>query len=142
MAKVIGNSVRVYLRSTDSGTETWLAGELNNSFNLTTNPVDTSDKTNSWASSIAGVKSASCEVTVHADDGETAQTTAISALLAGTEVFARIGGSTGGWDGKFLITSISETNDNGAVASRTLSLQSVGAITHTANAFTTTQAGS
>jgi len=135
MAK-LGNGERVYIKTSSSGTETWLAGEQTNSFNLSTNLIETSDKSSSWQQFISGIKGATAEVTVFADDSATEQTSAITNALAGDSVWVRIGpavtgSATGtGWQFEAKISAIGDTNDNGAVSTRSLSLTATGAVTH------------
>ena len=136
----LGNARKVYIvTGTDSLTYTWLAGEQSNSFNRTAEAIEISDKSTEWAQFISGKKGATAEVTVYTDDQTTEkQYAAIQALHAGTKVKVFIGTLTGTTPApqygdlfEALVTAISDTNDNGAVASRTISLTASGAVTHT-----------
>lgn len=137
---VLGNTRRVYIvTGTNSLTYTWLAGEQTNSFNRTAEAIEVSDKSTEWAQFLSGKKGATAEVTVYTDDVNTGkQYEAIKALHQGTKVKVFIGtlstaqtpAPTEGDVFEAVITAISDTNDNGAVATRSLSLTASGAVTH------------
>lgn len=132
MAKVLGNARRCYI---GSGAGVWLAGEQSNSININGNLVETSDKSTTWQSFIQGIKGATATVTVHADTSSTEQTALLTALTTGDTVHVFIGTPASGNDSATgyafdaLVASIDETNDNGAVASRTINLTANGAVT-------------
>lgn len=138
---VLGNTRRVYIvTGTTTLTYTWLAGEQTNSFNRTAEAIEVSDKSTEWAQFLSGKKGATAEVTVYTDDTSTSkQHDALTALHNGTKVKVFIGTlSTGNTPAptagdlfEAVITAISDTNDNGAVATRSLSLTATGAVTHT-----------
>lgn len=130
---VLGNTKKAYIKVSSS--LFWLGGEQSNSVNITAEPVEVSDKNSVWASFIAGKRGATVEITVFADNTNSAQSAALSALIAGTEVDWAVGTISGstireGDSGKAIVTSVSDTNDFGAVASRTISLTVTGAVTH------------
>lgn len=135
----LGNNRRVYIvTGTTTLTYTWLAGELNNAFNRTGEAVDTSDKSSDWAQFLAGKRGATASVTVHVDDTDTQQKAVLKALHNGTKVKVFIGTLTGttslspseGDVFEALITGISDTNDNGAVSSRSINLTATGEVNH------------
>ena len=135
----LGNTRRVYIvTGSSSKTYTWLSGEQNNSFNRTAEAIEDSDKSTEWAQFISGKKGATAEVTVYTDDNDAQQKAALAALEAGTPVSVFIGTLSSGSSPapsegdafKAIITAINDTNDNGAVASRSLSLTATGAVTH------------
>ena len=136
----LGNNRRVYIVTTASSTTTytWLAGEQTNSFNLTSEAIETSDKSTEWAQFISGKKGATAEVTVYADDTNAQQQAALKALTTGADVKVFIGTLTGtstktpseGDAFSAVVTAISDTNDNGSVATRSISLTANGAVTH------------
>jgi len=133
MAKALGNSKKAYIKVSTS--YTWLGGEQSNSLNRTAEAVEVSDKSTDWAQFIAGKKGATVEITVFADSADSAQSAAIAALAAGSVVdwcIGAINGSTvsAGDYGQAIVTAVSDTNDFGAVASRTISLTVTGAVTH------------
>jgi len=135
----LGNNRRVYI-VTGTGTLTYtvLAGEQSNSFNRTAEAIETSDKSSAWASFLSGKKGATAEVTVYTDNADAQQKAAIKGLHQGLDVKVFIGSLTSGQtpapsEGDVfdaVITAISDTNDNGAVASRSISLTANGAVTH------------
>lgn len=126
----LGNKRRFYLGTSSEGSWTWLQGEQSNSMNLSAEMINVSDKSSEWSQFISGIKGATAEVTVFADDE---QASLISALIAGTTVYCFVGelsgtNPTNGYTFQALVSSIGETNDNGAVASRSISLQVTGAV--------------
>lgn len=130
---VLGNTKKAYIKVSNS--YVWLGGEQSNSVNITAEAVEVSDKDSVWAAFIAGKRGATVEITVFANTSDSAQSAAISALIAGTEVNWAVGTVNGttvsaGDSGKAIVTSVSDTNDFGAVASRTISLTVTGAVTH------------
>ena len=136
----LGNNRKVYIvTGTTTLTYTWLAGEQTNNFNRTAEAIETSDKSTEWAQFISGKKGATAEVTVFTDDANTGkQYNAIQALHAGSLVKVFIGTLTGtttlspseGDLFEAIVTAISDTNDVGSVASRSISLTASGAVTH------------
>ena len=135
----LGNTRRVYIvTGSSSKTYTWLSGEQNNSFNRTAEAIEDSDKSTEWAQFLSGKKGATAEVTVYTDDNDAQQKAALAALEAGTPVSVFIGTLSSGSSPapsegdafKAIITAINDINDNGAVASRSLSLTATGAVTH------------
>ena len=132
----LGNERRVYIVTGTTPTYTVMAGEQSNSFNRTAEAIEVSDKSTAWAQFISGKKGATAEVTVFLDDlSTTQQHVALQALAAGSTVKVFIGtlSSSSPSQGDLfdaIITAISDTNDNGAVATRTLSLTATGAVTH------------
>ena len=138
---VLGNTRRVYIvTGTSTLTYTWLAGEQTNTFNRTAEAIETSDKSTVWAQFISGKRGATAEVTVYTDDTSTEpQHTALSALHNGQVVKVFIGtlstasspAPTAGDVFEAIITAISDTNDQGTVSTRSLSLTATGAVTHT-----------
>ena len=134
---VLGNSRKAYIALGTSGTPTtWLSGEQTNSFNRTAEAIEVSDKSTEWAQFITGKKGATAEITVYTDDTSAGpQYNAIKALHTGVNVRVFIGtlsGSTASEGDVFtaIVTAISDTNDNGAVATRSISLTATGAVTH------------
>lgn len=133
----LGNTRRLYLTTAATGgTYTWLQGEQNNSINRSAEAIEVSDKSTDWAQFIAGKKSASVSVTVFADDAaDGPQHKLLSALTDGTPVYCFNGvlnDDTPAEGDLFqaIVTEVSDTNDFGAVASRSINLQVTGAPTH------------
>ncbi len=136
MAK-LGNARRFYLTTGKTGgTFTWLKGEQNNSFNRSAEAIEVSDKSNDWAQFIPGKKGATASATVFTDDtSDGPQHKMLSSLHNGQTVYGFIGelSSTTPTEGdvfEAVITAISDTNDYGAVASRSIDMTITGEPTH------------
>lgn len=134
---VLGNTRKAYLALASSGTPTtWLSGEQTNSFNRTSEAIEVSDKSTTWAQFIAGKRGATAEITVFTDDTTSGpQWNAIKALHTGATVRIFIGvlsGSSASQGDVFtaIVTSISDTNDTGSVATRSISVTATGEVTH------------
>lgn len=136
----LGNNRRVYIvTGTNSLTYTWLTGEQTNSFNRTGEALEYSDKSTVWAQFLSGKKGATAEVTVYTDDSNAQQKAVLKALHDGATVKVFIGTlSTGSSPApsegdvfEAIVTNIGDTNDNGSVATRSMSLTATGAVTHT-----------
>jgi TP901-1 family phage major tail protein len=130
----LGNSRRVYIVTGDGNTYTALKGEQSNSVNRSAESIDISDKdTGAWGSTMAGKKSLSVDVTIYADNTDTQQKALLDAFYEDQSVKVFIGkmgsGNTPAEGEMFdaVITSISDTNDAGAVATRSMTLASKGA---------------
>ena len=135
----LGNTRKAYVTIGSSGTPTtWLAGEQTNSFNRTAEAIEASDKSTDWAQFLSGKKGATAEVTVYTNDSDAQQKAALAALHNGAQVRVFVGTLTSGSspapsEGDVfaaVVTSISDTNDNGAVSTRSISLTANGAVTH------------
>ena len=135
---MLGNARKFYVGSAAGNPATityaWLVGEQSNNLNLNGNPVETSDKSSAWQKFIQGIRGGTADVTVQADDEDTQQKALIDALYAGASVLCFVGtlsSSTpsAGFAFEAIINSISDTNDNGSVSTRTLSLTVNGAPT-------------
>lgn len=135
---ILGNERKCYIGAASGNTWTWLTGEQNNSFTVNANQVETSDKSNAWQSFIYGIKGATADVTVFTDNNDSEQIKVIKAIHKGEMVKVFIGKLTGtstqgpseGDAFEALVASVSDTNDNGAVSSRSISLVANGAVTH------------
>ena len=136
---VLGNTRRVYIvTGTTTLTYTWLTGEQTNNLNRTSEALEYSDKSTVWSQFLAGKRGATAEVTVYVDDTNAQQKAVLNALHTGATVKVFIGTlGTGnspapseGDTFEAIVTAISDTNDNGSVATRTMSLTATGALTH------------
>ena len=135
----LGNTRRVYIITKSTGENgadvyTALKGEQSNNVNRSAESIDISDKdSGAWGSTMAGKKSLTVDVTVYADNTE--QKVFLDAFYKDQTVKVFIGklgdGNTPVEGEAFdaVITSISDTNDAGAVATRSMSLASKGAPT-------------
>ena len=129
---MLGNARKFYLGTATAGTPPtisypWLAGEQSNNLNFAGNPIEVSDKSSAWQKFIQGIRGATADVTVYADDEDTQQKAVIDALYAGSTVLCFVGtlsSSTpsAGFAFEAVINSIGDTNDNGAVSTRAISL--------------------
>ena len=132
----LGNTRRVYIVTGTGSSYTALKGEQTNSVNRSAESIDISDKdTGAWGSTMAGKKSMTLDVTVYADNADAQQKALLDAFYNGQTVkvfVGKVGSNNTPTEGEAfdaVITSISDTNDNGAVATRSMSLASVGAPT-------------
>ena len=129
----LGNENKFYIKI--STTYTWLTGEQNNSFNRTAEAIEVSDKSTKWAQFIAGKLGATADVTVFADNTDTAQKNVLAAFESGADVDIFVGvlstnAPSSGDVAKAIVTAVSDTNDFGAVSTRQISLTINGAVTH------------
>lgn len=127
----LGNARRVYIVTGTSGNYTAMKGEQSNSVNRSAESIDVSDKdTGNWGSTIPGKKSLTVDVTVYTDNEDSDQSALLNAFYEGETVQVFIGKAEGSSnEGELFeatIVSISDTNDAGAVATRQISLASMG----------------
>ena len=126
----------MYIITGDGNTYSVLKGEQNNSVNRSAESIDISDKdTGAWGSTMPGKKSFTVDVTVYADNADALQKAVLNAFYTDQTVKVFIGkmgeGNTPAEGEAFdaVIVSVSDTNDAGAVATRSMSLASKGAPT-------------
>jgi len=142
----LGNTTKFYIRSIITGDYVrfgWLGCETANSLNRTAEALECSDKSDVWARYIAGKRGATIEATVYADNTDDQQVELLDRLSAGTKVWVLIGQMTPHQTAnssdtidegdlvRGVITGISDTNDFGAVATRTFNLTVDDEVTHT-----------
>jgi TP901-1 family phage major tail protein len=132
----LGNTRRVYIVVGDGNTYTALKGEQTNSVNRSAESIDISDKdSGAWGDTMPGKKSLTLDVTVYADNTDAQQKAMLNAFYTDQTVKVFVGklgeGNTPAEGEMFeaVITSINDTNDAGAVATRSMSLASKGAPT-------------
>jgi predicted secreted protein len=131
-----GNKMRLYLTEAGGDTYTWLKGEQSHSTTFNSEMIDVSDKSTDWQQFIAGMKSGTAEVTVHADDDSSGpQHQLLQSLHRGQSVYVFSGileDDTPAEGDMFeaLVSSIGNTYDNNGVASRSISLQITGEVVH------------
>ena len=138
MSAILGNRNKFYVKVGSSESYTWLTGEQSNNVNRTQEAIEVSDKSSDWAQFIGGKKGATIEVTIFADNSDSAQTELLKGLHNGTTVKFFVGQlssatsatPTDGEVGEAIVTALSDTNDFGAVAGRNCSLTVTGALTH------------
>jgi len=136
----LGNTRKAYITLGTSGVPTvWLSGEQSNNFNRTVEAIEVSDKSSEWAKFITGKKGATAEVAVYTDDTSNGpQYNAIKALHQGSNVRVFIGVLPSGSNPTpsqgdlftAVVTAVGDTNDNGSVATRSISLTATGEVTH------------
>ena len=105
---------------------------------MTQAQLEVTDKSSAWQQFIAGIKGATAEITVFADNSNTQQKAAIKSIHDGATIPVFIGElGTGATptpsDGDVfdaLITSCSDTNEVGGIATCQLSLVASGAVSH------------
>lgn len=134
-----GNKRKLYLTTSKdaSGQFTWLKGEQSNSLNIDAEMLESTDKSSDWRQFIAGIKGATAEVSVFADNSaDSPQFQLMESLFKGTSVFCFIGtlgdGETPAEGDIFeaLVSSISTPNEMGSVVTRSVSLQVTGEVVH------------
>ena len=140
MAAKLGNVNKAYICSgaddiTNPQDAKWLGCETSNNLNRTQEAIECSDKGDTWAKFLAGKRAGTFEVTVYADNGDPGQVEAINGLHTGQKVHFAVGQISGYEfsDSEYcdcIVTSVSDTNDFGAVSTRTISLQSSHFIGH------------
>jgi predicted secreted protein len=137
MAATLGNSRKAYIGATsgNSTTYSWLTGEQSNTLTVNANQVEVSDKSTTWQKFIPGVKGATAEVTVFVDNSNAQQQAVLAGLHNDQKVAIFIGtlennAPSEGDAFMAVVNSVSDTNDNGSVSTRTISLTADGAVTH------------
>src|SRR5574344_7681 len=118
-----GITRKIYITTTESNvtTNTWIAGEISNSIDLSDSPIDVSDKDSAWDAFISGQKSWSASAEFNLDNASTGkQKELLQNLITGTKVKIFIGIVSGttpvqtdGIAGEAIIESISESAEKG-----------------------------
>lgn len=136
MAATLGNTQKAYICSgaddiTNVQDAVWLGCETSNTVNRAQEAAECSDKSSQWAKFISAKRSGTFEVTVYADNDDAGQIVALHGLFVGGVVHFAVGVTgTDEWAdmefGDCVVTAVSDTNDFGAVSSRTISLQATG----------------
>ena len=131
--------MKTYLTTTLSDGEfTWLKGEQNSSVNINSEMLETSDKSTKYRQYIPGMIGGTIDLTVFADnDSSSPQAKMLASLHKGEPVYVFVGilgdGETGPAEGDLAeayVTSVGNTYDVNGVATRAVSLQITGEITH------------
>ena len=136
MAATLGNTQKAYICSgaddiTSVQDAVWLGCETSNTINRAQEAAECSDKSSQWAKFLSAKRSGTFEVTVYADNDDAGQIMALQGLFVGGVVHFAVGVTgTDEWAdmefGDCVVTAVSDTNDFGAVSSRTISLQATG----------------
>lgn len=109
----------------------WITGETTNTVNLNGNTIEISDKNSgAWQKFLAGVKGATIDATFNVHDDNEIQKQLLSSFIAGDNVFVFVGDIDAGvgFACEAVITTITETNDNAAVATRSMTLTANGEV--------------
>lgn len=136
MAATLGNTQKAYICSgaddiTNVQDAVWLGCETSNTINRAQEAAECSDKSSQWAKFLSAKRSGTFEVTVYADNDDAGQIMALQGLFVGGVVHFAVGApGQDDWAemefGDCVVTAVSDTNDFGAVSSRTISLQATG----------------
>lgn len=132
---VSGRARKIYLSSSDKATNTWIAGEISNSLDISRETFGGTDKESLWDDFFAGKGSWSGSASFNLDNtAGGGQITLLNSIIAGTYVYLFVGELNGGAQGngifgKAIVTSVSESNADGSVSSRDISFQGCGAPT-------------
>lgn len=138
MPAILGNKNKFYVKIGNATAYTWLTGEQSNSVNRIQEAIEVSDKSTDWAQFIGGKKGATIDATIFADNSDAAQQEVLKGLYNGQKVQFFVGqlgtgenpSPSDGEVGTAVVTAIGDTNDFGAVSTRSVSLTVDGALTH------------
>ena len=132
-----GNIRKMYLTTSSGGsTYAWLKGEQSNNLNLDAEMLEATDKSSQWKQYVPGMKGATADVTVFADNEDAGQKSLLKSLFKGDKVYCFIGelgsGNTPSEGDIFeaYVSSISTPNENGSLVTRSISLQITGEVQH------------
>jgi len=128
-----GRARKIYLSVEGGATNTWIAGEISNSLDISRETFGGGAKEDEWDDFFAGRGSWTASASFNLDNSaDKNQISLLNSLIAGTKVYLFIGTVTNGaqtegvW-GEALVTSVSESNADGSVSSRDVSFQGCGA---------------
>ena len=130
---VSGRTRKIYLSSSDKLTNTWIAGEISNSLDISRETFGGTDKASLWDDFFAGKGSWSGSASFNLDNTSGGKQIALlNSIIAGDYVYLFVGELNGtaqsdGIFGKAIVTSVSESNADGSVSSRDISFQGCGA---------------
>ena len=130
-----GRARKIYLSVEGRSTNTWIAGEISNSLDISRETFGGTDKESLWDDFFAGKGSWSGSASFNLDNtAGGGQITLLNSIIAGTYVYLFVGELNGGTQsngifGKAIVTSVSESNADGSVSSRDISFQGCGAPT-------------
>lgn len=130
-----GRARKIYLSVEGRSTNTWIAGEISNSLDISRETFGGTDKESLWDDFFAGKGSWSGSASFNLDNtAGGGQITLLNSIIAGTYVYLFVGELSGGAQsdgifGKAIVTSVSESNADGSVSSRDISFQGCGAPT-------------
>ena len=128
-----GRARKIYLSNETGATNTWIAGEISNSLDISRETFGGTDKESLWDDFFAGKGSWSGSASFNLDNTAGGkQITLLNSIIEGTYVYLFVGELSGGAQGngifgKAIVTSVSESNADGSVSSRDISFQGCGA---------------
>lgn len=136
---VVGNTRRLYITDANGTTNTVIKGEQSNSLNRSLSPIEVTDKDTVWQTFLAGKRGATADATFNLDNSASEkQHDLLKSLHQGTTVFCFVG-TVSGQNGatrtegdafEALVVAVNDTSEQEAVASRQVSLQVSGEVTH------------
>jgi len=130
-----GRARKIYLSVAGGATNTWIAGEISNSLDISRETFGGTDKESLWDDFFAGKGSWSGSASFNLDNtAGGGQISLLNSIIAGTYVYLFVGELNGGAQGngifgKAIVTSVSESNADGSVSTRDISFQGCGAPT-------------
>lgn len=133
----LGNKNKIYMTDNlaeapgDTQSTDWIAGETTNTINFNGNQIEVSDKSSgAWQKFIPGVKGATIDATFNTLDADPKQTALLDSFIEGQTVFLFVGDleANTGYACEAIISSITETNDNAAISSRSFSFVANGEV--------------
>ena len=127
MGKILGKAYQLYVKAADADTP--LAGESSSNLNLSADVIEVSSKGSEWKEYLAGMKGATVDATLYADNEDAAQNAVLNALMVGDTVECFFGKlSESGYRFNAIVTSLGESADLGGAVTRSISLQVTGAV--------------
>lgn len=130
-----GRARKIYLSNEAGTTNTWIAGEISNSLDISRETFGGTDKESLWDDFFAGKGSWSGSASFNLDNTSGGKQIALlDSIITGDYVYLFVGELNGGAQGngifgKAIVTSVSESNADGSVSSRDISFQGCGAPT-------------
>ena len=129
-----GRARKIYLSNEAGTTNTWIAGEISNSLDISRETFGGTDKASLWDDFFAGKGSWSGSASFNLDNTSGGKQIALlNSIIAGDYVYLFVGEldkdekQSDGIFGKAIVTSVSESNADGSVSSRDISFQGCGA---------------
>lgn len=130
MAFYDGGKYKLYVAKTGTDLGSALVGESSSTLNISADALEVSDKSSAWKQYIAGMRGATLNATLYADDSDAKQSLLLTSLMAGdvVDVALKNNDNSESYNAKAIITSIGLTMPNGGVATRDVTFQITGAI--------------
>ncbi len=128
-----GRARKIYLSNETGATNTWIAGEISNSLDISSETFGGGDKSSMWDDFFAGKGSWSGSASFNLDNTAGGkQISLLNSIISGDYVYIFVGelgegqAQGNGIFGKAIVTSVSESNADGSVSSRDISFQGCG----------------